>query len=200
MATKSCERCGQTMPLARADARYCGGACRVAAHRAAKSARFPARMTGRSRWMRYRLAVRGGKTTKVPTTVAGRNASSTNPATWTDFDTARHSDVGAGLGFALGDGVGCIDLDHCIDEHGKVADWARNIIAAAGATFMEVSQSGHGIHIFGLLPERAGRNLRSQGATVEVYSTGRFIAVTGRRFERAPLELADITELVAALT
>lgn len=149
--------------------------------------------------MRYRLEVRGGKATKVPTTVAGRKASSTNPATWTDFGTANASAVGAGLGFALGDGIGCIDLDDCIDEHGTVAGWARHILDLAPGTFMEVSQSGRGIHIFGLLPERAGRNLRSQGVTVEVYSTGRFIAATGRRFERSPLALADLSGVVAAL-
>lgn len=187
------------MLLARADARFCSGACRVAAHRAAKSARFPAEMTARDRWMRYRLQRRGAKITKVPTTTAGRNASSTDPSTWTTFADAKASKVGAGLGFALGDGIGCIDLDDCIDEHGNVADWARRIIDLAPRTFMEVSQSGRGIHIFGLLPERGGRNLRSQGVTVEVYSTGRFIAVTGRRFERTPLELSDLSGVVAAL-
>ena len=61
-------------------------------------------------------------------------------------------------------------------------------------TFIEVSQSGNGLHIFGLLPESPGRN---KGNGVEVYSVGRFIAMTGNRYDSAPSSLADISELVA---
>lgn len=148
--------------------------------------------------MRYRLVPRAGRVTKVPTRVNGRQASSTDARTWSSFADAKTSTVGAGLGFALGEGVGCIDLDHCIVD-GVVEPWAQVILDAAPETYVEVSQSEEGIHIFGLLPEGPGRNLRSSGRTVEVYSTGRFMAVTGRRFGDAPARLADLEGMVSSL-
>ncbi|QUW18883.1 bifunctional DNA primase/polymerase [Agrococcus sp. Marseille-Q4369] len=198
MTFRSCAQCGAGMTLARSDARFCSGACRVAAHRASKRAPFPAEMVAADRWMRWRPVRRGDRWTKKPVTVAGRAASSTDPSTWASFEAAKRSSEGAGLGFALGDGVGCIDLDHCIRPDGSLERWAERIINACPPTFMEVSQSGTGIHIFGLLPEAPGRNFRSAGVELEVYSTGRFMAVTGERFRDAPLGLADLSEVLAS--
>ena len=43
---------------------------------------------------------------KVPITAQGNSASSTNPITWTDYQTASAAKVGDGLGFVLnGDGI-----------------------------------------------------------------------------------------------
>jgi primase-polymerase (primpol)-like protein len=199
MESINCQWCGVGMPLARADAQYCSAAHRVAANRAKKRSVLPAEMTARDRWMRWELVRRGDKWTKRPITIAGRAASSTNAATWAAHSDAAASAAGVGLGFALGDGIGCIDLDDCIRADGSLEPWAADILASCPPTFMEVSQSGAGIHIFGLLPEAPGRNLRSAGATVEVYSTGRFIAVTGTRFGAAPSRLADLSEVVASV-
>lgn len=156
-------------------------------------------MRVRDRWMRYRLVPRGEKVTKEPTQVNGRRASSTASRTWASFAEAKASKVGAGMGYALGDGVGCVDLDGAI-EGGVVKRWAREILDLCPATFVEVSQSGNGLHIFGLLPEGPGRNRRlSPTEGIEFYSTGRFMAVTGQRFGDSPARLADLGGLVAAL-
>lgn len=148
--------------------------------------------------MRYRLVPRGDRVTKQPIQVDGRPASSTGASTWTSYSAAKASMVGDGLGFALGENVGCIDLDDAIVD-GVVEPWAQAILDAAPGTYVEVSQSEEGIHIFGLLAEGPGRNLRSSGRTVEVYSAGRYIAVTGRRFGDAPSRLADLGGLVSSL-
>jgi primase-polymerase (primpol)-like protein len=148
-------------------------------------------MTAKARWIRRNRR-------KVPLTVTGRNASSTDSATWSEYKVARRSNVGAGLGFVLGDGIGCIDLDHCISD-GVVAGWAREVLDSCPATYVEVSQSGEGLHIFGLLPEGAGRNIRSGDRAVEFYSAGRYIAVTGNRFEGSPSSLADLSGVVASV-
>lgn len=150
--------------------------------------------------MRWELVERGSKPTKRPLTLAGRAGSSTNPATWSSYADARRSSVGRGLGFALGRGIGCVDLDDCIRPDGSVEPWAAAFLERCPATFIEVSQSGSGLHVFGLLAERPGRNLRSQGVPVEVYSTGRYIAVTGNRYGSSPTRLADISDAVASLT
>lgn len=99
------------------------------------------------------------------------------------------SKVGDGLGFALGDGIGCIDLDHCVDD-GVLADWAAAILDRLPATYTEVSPSGHGLHIWGRIPERPGRRV----GNVEVYSAGRYITVTGNRWGDCPSTLADLSD------
>src|SRR5258708_1883918 len=69
--------------------------------------------------------------TKEPFQITGRHASSTNPETWTDFDSAlaawqRRPDQYAGIGFVFceADPYVGIDLDDCLDEHGATKAWA----------------------------------------------------------------------------
>lgn len=177
------------MVTVRAGARFCTTKCRVYGNRAKRreSVVFPADMTAMERFVRWKIAARNGKQTKVPLTVDGRAASSTNPATWATFQEAQDSRVGDGVGFVLGEGIGCIDLDDAIVD-GVVADWAQEVLDANPATFVEVSQSGAGLHVFGFLDEKPGRVIRD-GRNIEVYSTGRYIALTGRRFGDAPSRL-----------
>lgn len=173
-------------------ARYCSGRCRQAAYRARRAAEpaLPRELTGRDRWVRRQR--------KRPLTVRGAAASVTNPRTWSSYAAARSSAKGDGIGFVLGDGVGCIDLDHCLVD-GEVLPWAQEILDRCPPTYVEVSMSGTGLHIFGLLPPGAGRGQRG-GDGIEWYSTGRYIAVTGERFGSSPARLADLGEVVASLT
>jgi primase-polymerase (primpol)-like protein len=136
----------------------------------------------------------------MPLTTAGRAASSTDRSTWCSYRQARDSRIGAGLGFVLdGDGVVCLDLDHCVDGRGGVAAWARQVLDRLPATYIEVSASGTGLHVFGFGFVERGRHVRVDGGTVEVYGWGRYIAVTGDRFTSAPARLADISEAIASL-
>ncbi|MGP9652001.1 hypothetical protein ACT3TP_16135 [Glutamicibacter sp. AOP38-B1-38] len=100
------------------------------------------------------------------------------------------SPVGAGSGFVLGQGIGCIDLDHCFDG-GELLPWAAELVAANRGTYIEASMSGEGLHIFGLLAESPGYKIRD-GRNIEVYSSRRYIAVTGARFKGAPNVLAPL--------
>lgn len=162
--------------IARADAKFCSGGCRVAAHRAASKPALPRKMTSRRRWVR-----RDAK--KMPLTLTGRAASSIDPATWAAYSEAVKSDKGAGLGFVLGDGIGCYDLDHCIED-GKPASWVRWFIRSIPepVVFVEVSQSGTGVHIFIEAEEGPGSKTVKDGRHVERYTVGRYIAVTGTPF------------------
>ncbi|MGW3632273.1 hypothetical protein ACWD7F_19270 [Streptomyces sp. NPDC005122] len=138
----------------------------------------------------------------MPLTSAGRAASSTDPRTWTTYGEASTSSAGVGPGFVLnGDGIVCVDLDHAIGADGALKAWAADVVSRAGATYTEVSASGQGLHIFGYGNVRQGRRIRREGGyAVEVYGDGRFIAITGRRFQGAPSSLADISALVGQLT
>ena len=120
---------------------------------------------------------------KRPVTASGRPASSTDSRTWSDFKTASASSAGVGLGFVLGDGIGCYDFDHCLID-GKLADWAAEAIRAIPerVIFSEISQSSEGVHVFVEAEEGPGRKIRD-GRNIESYTAGRYIAVTGRAFK-----------------
>jgi primase-polymerase (primpol)-like protein len=186
-----CESCGDEF-YARRDARYCSSRCRVAAHRASDGP--PAELTTRPRWVAHKQ--------KAPRVPFGGFASSTDPTTWRDYATAT-SAVAAGprggnmdgVGFVLnGDGIACIDLDDCLDGD-TLAPWAQEIVDRCPRTFIEVSPSGRGLHIWGYA--EVGKGRRSGG--VEVYDRGRYICVTGRRFAGSSRRLSDISSVVATL-
>lgn len=179
--------------MARSHARTCSPRCRQRASRSRRA--LSAEMTSRRRWVRR-------DERKVPLTAdTGRPASSTDPATWSDYAAARDSRVGSGLGYVLaeGDGIVCIDLDHCIDADGELAGWAREILDRCPPTMVETSPSGTGLHIWGRGHVPHGRRIRKDGAAVEIYGQGRYIAL-GRRYADSPAELADLSEVIHALT
>lgn len=185
----TCEHCGARMDLARSrrTPKYCGPACRQAAYRQrTAAAALPAELRSRDRWVLW-----NGR--KVPLQVDGRPASSTDPATWTTYARVRRQPR---IGFALGDGIGCIDLDHCLVD-GVLTAPARAFLDRLPATYVEVSPSGTGLHVWGRLPEGRGTRRVVDGLSVETYSTGRYITVTGRRYAGSPSVLADLSSTLA---
>ena len=156
---------------------------------------MPPDMAMADRWLRWRLARRGDGTGKRPLRFDGAPASSTDPSTWTSLPTAEQSKAGDGLGFALGGGFACIDLDHCYDSRGHLADWAKMLLApVAGRTWIEISPSGHGLHIWGRCAEHKGVKVRGL-MDAEAYSQGRYMTYTGHAWRDSPARLADITLL-----
>lgn len=194
MILTACEHCGGELRRAGIGRpqRFCSTRCRVASHRARRA--VPAEIHGRDRWVRR-------SADKVPLRAdTGRPASSTDPATWTTHAAAAASPHGAGLGYVLADGddIVVLDLDHCLSG-GRLAPWAARILAACPPTYAEVSPSGTGLHIWGRGRLARGRRIRRQdGAAIEAYSDGRYIAL-GHRYADAPLELADLSEVLADL-
>ncbi|MFD9205982.1 bifunctional DNA primase/polymerase [Streptomyces sioyaensis] len=194
---RACEQCGGPLALmARAHTVTCSPRCRKARSRARKTT-LPAELTTRDRWVRRSSA-------KIPLTTAGMAASSTDPRTWSTHKDAADSKAGVGLGFVLSDvdDVVCIDLDHCLNPlTGRLAPWAAAILRDAGTTYVEVSPSGDGLHIWGRADVRQGRRIRyPDGTAVEIYGTGRYIAMTGRRHGHPPSLLGNVSAVVSALT
>ena len=174
-----CEWCGVSIITARSDAKFCSSQHRIYAHRAAKRSPIPRAMLERDRWMRYTAA-------KVPLTIDGSAASSTNPATWSSYADAARSNVGVGLGFALGDGIGCIDLDHCLVD-GAPNEIAARFLETVPGHYIEVSPSGDGLHIWGTAEASVGSRQTIDGLHIERYSAGRYITVTGNVFQHGEL-------------
>lgn len=175
----------QLSPLRRGDQVTCSSKCRVAAHRA-----LPAlELRDRARWVRRMPS-------KMPMQCNGSPASSTNPDTWCDYNTAATSNIGAGLGFVLnGDGIVCVDFDHCLDGRGRALPWAAALLESVPATYIEVSPSGDGLHVWGFGTVSKARVTSG----VEVYGNGRYLTVTGRRWRACGSSFANIDEWIGSL-
>ena len=110
----------------------------------------------------------------------GEAASSTNPHTWSTFDTA-YDAVSKGYydycGFVFNDnGYVGIDIDKGFDEDGFPSDLALDVIAKC-KSYTEKSRSGRGFHIIlrGTLPFKGKNNLNG----MEIYKAARYFIMTG---------------------
>lgn len=92
----------------------------------------------------------------------------------------------------------CIDLDHAMRD-GELLPWARNIVDRLPASYIEVSPSGTGLHIWGTGEVGRGRKVRRGEVAIEVYDRARYITVTRQPFEDAPSKLADLSKVIADL-
>ena len=97
-----------------------------------------------------------------------------------------------------GDGVACVDLDHCLAD-GELAVWARRLLDFAPGCWVERSVSGDGLHVWGFGRLERGRRLTVDGGSVELYADGRYIAVTGETWGDTPRHLGDLSGLINAL-
>lgn len=105
----------------------------------------------------------------------GRPASSTDASTWSSYEAV----IGQPFGIMLGDGLACWDLDDVLDGDVLMPE-AAEVLASVGddALWAERSMSGRGLHVF-----VRGAGVSHQGRHVSYYSHGRFIAVTGVRYD-----------------
>jgi putative DNA primase/helicase len=149
----------------------------------------------------WREEVRAGEPTKVPYSVAGGKASTTNPKTWAPLDAAlshaeEHGMSGVGFVFTEDDPFAGIDIDKCRDaETGEIEPWARKIVAAFDS-YTEVSPSGTGLHIFvkATLP---GPNNRK--GPLEMYESGRYFTLTGEHLGGTPTEIHERQDVLERL-
>lgn len=149
---------------------------------------FPTILTAQPSWVLWCYSMKDGKYTKVPKQPDGSYASTTNPATWCCFDSVRAAYQHGGF-----DGVGIVltgkpldnglyliglDFDHCYTENVLDDDPSKAMMALD--TYSEISPSGNGIRLF-LLHDKptTACKVNVKGKSREVYSTGRYLTVTG---------------------
>jgi len=119
-------------------------------------------------------------------------ASSIDPKTWASYEQAyiayEEGDF-EGVAFVLaGDGIVGIDLDDCVID-GKPSDESMALMQTIGCQYIELSPSGNGLRGFGYVqdPPRRGINRTLNGLRVELYSTARYLTVTGHVVTAGPM-------------
>jgi hypothetical protein len=145
-------------------------------------------MRAYNQWLVYKLVPReDGKTDKLPLDYrTGRlpPRGEGGATIWTDHDTAQRvaAQLGAGHGvgfsFAASDPYFFVDIDKCLQADGTWSPLAQQLVAAFPGAYIEVSQSGRGLHIIGrgTPPPHACKNT-TYG--LELYHADRFVALTG---------------------
>lgn len=151
----------------------------------------------------WKMEKRSGRPTKVPYNPRTGNMAKTNdPSTFADFNTAMKAyAIGGwdGIGYRVSEGIGAIDIDHCIREDGSLNDVAASILGIFSTAYFEKSPSGTGLRgFFRLSPDFAYDktvyyiNNRKHG--LEVYlpgTTNRFVTVTGDMFRSGTVTQDD---------
>lgn len=139
---------------------------------------------------------------KIPLTITGKPASTTNPDDWCEFALCvkaicRNPEVcGVGYVFRDGDGLVGIDLDNCFKRDGSLKSWAFRVLSTIGCGYVEYSPSGKGLHIFVLGTKKGTKCKRviqnasgEQIGEVELYSKARYFTVTGHVFDESLVEI-----------
>jgi len=144
--------------------------------------------------------------TKLPVNpYNGSNASVTNPRTWGD-----HTQVikrltlktTAGIGYVLTDKNNhfAVDIDHCVHPETRAIEPRAQAIIDTLNTYTEFTPSGTGVRCYGAanLPFAGKRK-----GQVEIYTSKRFVTITGQRVPGTPATIEDrqteIETLVAEL-
>lgn len=152
---------------------------------------FPKDLAALPNWVCWRLEKdkKSGRDMKVPySPYDTKRASASNPATWgslSEAQTCAEKYLFSGIGFMFTEksGIVGVDIDHCLAD-GKPNGIAADILSQLPPTYIEISPSGTGLHIFlkGTLPPGGNRNSK---LGVEMYSSSRYFTVTGKTFEKS---------------
>lgn len=164
---------------------------------------FPETMIHLPNWILWKLEERNERLTKVPYQINGKHARPDTSSTWSSYQSVnetfqQNSGKYQGIGIVLSkeNHLVFIDIDHCIDGSGNYDSRARDILETFTddngdlMTYVELSQSGTGLHlvVMGNIP----RSFNNRTLHVEMYDTGRFIAMTGRAISaREPCEYPE---------
>ena len=107
---------------------------------------IPKELKSNASFCLWKLEKRAGKPTKVPFNPrTGEPARTNDPSTFGDFNDAMKAYVMGGwegIGYRVSEGIGAIDIDHCIREDGSLNDVAASVLSFFPDTYFERSPSG----------------------------------------------------------
>lgn len=154
-----------------------------------------------ARWVNWKLEERKGKKTKIPLSLNGRMASSTDAKTWATHEKVLVKSKNVGIVFTPEKTFLGIDIDHCL-EGGVLKHPQAEAIAFLienADTYVEVSPSGTGLHIY-LALSKPLKLVANRHEGFEAYTEGRYFTVTGKSFgEVKPVRTVDPDEALELL-
>jgi hypothetical protein len=167
-------------------------------------------LVARAQWCIWRWTKRPDGSWQKPPFVAAdprRNASSTDPNTWTDFGTALaavRAGHGDGVTYVLteNDPFAAADLDHCRNPKTHSIDtWAQKFLARGRGAYVEITPSGEGLRIWGVADGAKAHRafaLEIDGKSIKAElfrHTNKPLTVTGLELARVPV-LTGIDRLI----
>ena len=170
---------------------------------------IPGFLKSKPYWINWKPVCADGKVKKLPTygeaVLRGRYWD-TSGRTFAEAFRTMPEQGGVSLLLSMENPLACIDIDDCIGDDPRLL----KILQLVPNAWHELSPSGHGIHVWGVLPDKKsyllpGRNqIGYHGSEYEWYGSGRAITVTGHPLkEPTPLYyfrgncLPDLTPAVA---
>lgn len=144
-------------------------------------------MASYAQFMLYKLVPstsRPGKTEKYPCSLAGDVVSAHQSQYWVTADIAcaeaTRRGAGWGVSFVLteNDPYFFIDIDHAYKD-GEWSPLAKDLCQRFGGAYCEVSQSGTGLHLIGVIDDSPDHACKNDDLGLECYTEARFIALTG---------------------
>jgi hypothetical protein len=134
-----------------------------------------------SKFIVCKLEQRGDRTEKMPCNAQGI-VTSLHTADRMTLEQAQQTASGLGANYRAGviidgDGRWCLDIDGALQADNSWSGLASELCATFAGCYVEVSQSGKGLHIFGYsasIPPHASKNVPLH---IELYSDNRFICL-----------------------
>jgi|GEM_PF-4295301 len=177
-------------------------------------ANIPQELKRRAQWVLWKTITRAGKPTKVPYRPTGVEADSTDPASWSPYDTvveSYHRGGYDGIGYVFDplDPYAGIDLDDCVNPDGSIEPKAKAICDSLDS-YSEISPSGKGIKIF-LKAKNPVKIQKKDGKfqqgfaskkpdlEIEIYYGNRFFTLTGNRLDDYPPTIEDRNSVLTAI-
>lgn len=128
-----------------------------------------------------------GKYDKIPCHwQTGAPCDAHDPRNWTSATNAlvgatladKSYGAGAGFVFTAADPFFFLDIDGAL-RAGQWSPLAQELVARFAGCAVEVSHSGTGLHVFGSAPNPPPHGTRYKLGGLELYTSGRFVALTG---------------------
>lgn len=136
-------------------------------------------------WILVKLVpAANGKTDKIPCHyITGEACNAHEQPNWTTYDAAAALAATRGPGWTVGfvltaaDPFFCVDIDGALQADGTWSPLAQRLVAALPGCSTEISQSGRGLHIWGVYLNPPEHIKKRVDLHIELYTEARFIAI-----------------------
>lgn len=118
------------------------------------------------------------RTGALPAKGQGAAAIYTDAHTAIEYANKYGDGFGVGFFFTVNDPFVFLDIDNCLQSDGQWSELARQLIHATPNAYVEVSQSGRGLHIIATASLSA-HSCKNTAYGLELYDRDRFVALTG---------------------